>query len=343
MRVAALVVAGLVGCSQPHPKPTNGSGAPTGAPVTGTVGSGTASGTGTAYDPQCADAIVSTLPEDGAQNAYYRLRPSVILTDPPTGDEVLALRDAAGALPGATSIEGNRLVFTPDLPLEPLTDYTAGLADCPPSEFSFRTSATGAPIDPATAVGTTYAVDLASGTWLQPPGVGGLLAGYLAVDVLVGVLEADADTLTVIGGVSIEGGSAQDPCSETVTFPPSDFSENPYFALGPQDLSMQVMGARLDLIAVEISGAFHPEFVGIQGASLVGAMDTRGLAPLLAPTGTYGDVCALLVTFGVTCTACPDGLPYCVTAEVEDLQVPAVAGPLVPRTADDIANDPSCP
>lgn len=342
MRVLLLAMLATVGCSKPHPEPTTSPGTPSGEPSSG-LPAGTAGGTGTPFDPYCADKIVSTVPTAGDQTMYYLGDVSFLFSIAPYGTEEIVLTGPGGPVPGVTSIDGNQVVFDPDDGLEPMTQYTAVLADCPPSEFGFRTSPTGDPIDPVLAIGTTYAVDIASGTWIQPTGVGGLLAGYLAVDILVGVLDADPVTLTMIGGVSEAGSSSQDLCAETVSFPPADFGENPYFELGPQDLSMQVMGAQLNLFDVHLSGAFRPDFLGIQGASLVGSMDTRGLVELVVPGGTPGDVCALLTTFAVPCVACPDGLPYCVAAEVEDLQVPASPGPLIPRTADDILNDPGCP
>ena len=346
MRTAIWALVLAVGCSQPDPK-TNGNttttGIPTGGTPAGTTPGGTPGGT-TTFDPACADVVVATWPENGRLNAFYRTTIEFFLNPAPTGSEVLIVADNGVPVPGSTVHHSDRVEFVPDDPLNANTTYSVELQDCPPSVVTWSTSPTGAPIDPTTAIGTVYAVDLDSGRWIEPPGVGSLLTGYLTVDVMVGIEDADASALTVLGGVSEEGTQNQDLCSETVMFPPADFTDNPYFELGPSDIAIGVLGTSIDMYDLFLSGAFRPDFTGMEGATLEGQLDTRGLVPLVDPFGPPDAVCTLLVTFGVTCGPCVSGVgDYCVDAVVDDLAVPQVAGPLIERTATDILNDVNCP
>ena len=334
----------VTGCSKQEPAQntttTTGSTA-SGVPTNTT---GTPGGTLPTYTPDCADGVSGRWPADGAFNVYYRTSIEWTLSPLPAGDEVLLVTDGAGAsVPGVMHYEGELIEFTPDEPLAPSTTYFVALEDCPPSVSSFETSPTGDAVDPSTAIGTTYALDIQSGRWLQPSGVGSLLGAYLTVDVLTSVQDADQATIHVLGGVSEEGTSAQDLCSETVAFPIADFTQNPFFELGPADISIGVLGTSIQIYDLYLSGSLRSDLLGIEGAELEGILDTRGVVPLVDPYGPDDVVCQLMAGFGVTCQACPQGGDFCVPALVDDLIAPAVAGPLVERSSYDILLDPLCP
>ncbi|MEM6927890.1 MAG: hypothetical protein AAF602_13240, partial [Myxococcota bacterium] len=53
--------------------------------------------------------------------------------------------------------------------------------------------------------------------------------------------------------------------------------------------------------------------------------------------------CLTLGGFGVSCTSCADGQNLCVDLEIVDIPGQSEPTALVVRTAQDIANDPSCP
>lgn len=342
MRALALMLPlALAACSQPDPKDPGTT--PTGtAPGQPTPTTGTPGGT-VPTDPYCGERVTDTWPEAGRQNVYYRTAIEFWLDPAPEPTDALVLTANGSEVPGSTLVHPDRLEFVPDAPLAAATSYTVGLAGCPQSEIGWSTSLAGDPVDTVALVGTTYAVDIESGRWLEPVGIGALLAGSLTVDILVGVQQADATSIQVIGGVSEQGSTAQDLCVETADFPPADFGQNPYFEIGPQALSLTVMGADIEMSDLHLTGSFRPDFAGLEGATLEGTLDTRGLVDAIDPGGPDSAVCDLLLGLGVACGPCPDGTNLCVAAVVDDLVAPAVVGPLVPRTAYDIAGDPTCP
>ncbi len=340
MRSIAAVALLLAGCSQPEPKQTT---TPAGETVPTTT-TGTPGGTvsTTPYTPDCGDVVTATWPEDGRQNVYYRTDIEYVMSSI-VGDEVLVVREAGGEIPGTMSYAADRITFQPDAPLAPNTAYTVALESCPPSATAWLTSSAGAPVDSANLVGTNYVVNIDSGRWIEPAGAGALLGGNLTVDILIGVSDATPTTLSVLGGVTEELSANQDLCSETVAFPDASFASNPYFEIGPQDITIGILGSNLDIDDLHLSGAFRTDFSGIEGATMEGQMDTRGLVELLAPGQGDDAVCVILNTFGVACVTCNAGGDFCVDVVVEDLAVPATASVVVPRTAYDIANDPGCP
>ena len=69
------------------------------------------------------------------------------------------------------SVDGDTITFTPDAPLTSGGAYTATVDYCAgPATFDFTVSSLGAPLS-ADITGKTYAVDLASGNFVEPAGL----------------------------------------------------------------------------------------------------------------------------------------------------------------------------
>ena len=150
-----------------------------------------------------------------------------------------------------------------------------------------------------------------------------------------------------MGALGIEGASpaAQDTCEETIDFPTAaDFTDNPFFAVGPDTTTLSVEGLDVTIDDLLISGAFSPDGSYIAGATLAGAIDTRPLVGLIDPEGGENTICDLVATFGVACEACSDGSgDFCLTLLVNDISAEELPGTtLVSRSADDIAADATC-
>ncbi len=324
--------------------------------VTGTVtdtdptvtGGGT--DTTTTADPTdptgpCANTIAATWPVDGEAAAFYRNQVEFTLVVAEPG-ALVTVTGPDGRVPGSTAVDGARVVWTADSPLAPLTSYDATLDwSCPDAAIGFATSATGEHVSAGSLVGNVYALDVAAARFVSPPGIGELLAGLLTVDLLIEVTDASASEIVLLSGISEEGDPhAQDMCSETIEYAdPGDFTGNPYYEFGPEDLVFSASGLPLTMDAAIASGAFSPDGQSIEGGVLQGSIDTRPLAPLLGVQGDDG-VCSLLGGFGIACTPCAsgDGV-FCLDIEMRDLEAHVVGADVVKVTAQDVAEDPGCP
>jgi hypothetical protein len=309
---------------------------------------GTDTGGGTTDPTGCTNSISETFPADGTADAYYRTGVEFTLLTA-EADATIAVVDGAGAAVAGTSmVEGNVVMWMPSAPLAAATSYTATLSySCDDASISFTTSDVGAPIgDSSALVGNVYALPLTEGRFVEPPGVGEILSGLLTVGVLIEVTSADASSITMMGAVAAESDpNAQDLCTETIDFPTAaDFSENPYFQVGPDDTVISVAGISIAIDDLAISGAFSPSGDAIEGAALSGSIDTRPLVPLVAEGQGDDGVCNLVATFGIPCIECADGSgAYCLALKVDSMSADQVpGGDVVQRTADDVANDPTC-
>lgn len=272
----------------------------------------------------CDIAIASRVPEAGAAH-YYRAAIEWELEDPdPTATVVTDI-------PGAqtTSDDGRWVRWEPTSPLTPSSPYTATLEWCGGTDtVDFSTSTTGTAVaDPVALVGRTFALALGTGRAVSPPGLGEVLTDELTTQILVGVQAVSTAEIDLVGAISTEFSNPpeQNYCNANVDFAAVDWAEAPYFAVGPADVTLQVAGAVIDVFGLEVSGAFTPDGLAIDGATFRGLLDTRPLAPLMSDTGSLDAICELAINFGTACEVCPsDGETYCI-----DLRVDQLVGELV--------------
>lgn len=316
---------------------------------TGAVGEASAEPSG--EDQGCGVTIEETNPADGASDFYYRGTLAFELSDDDDSASI-SLEGADGtAVDGTSSVDGDMVYFAPSAPLAAATSYVANLTYCgaeEPVSVGFSTSELGTVAeDVSVFVEKTYAVDLSSGKFVEPAGVGDLIGGLIDVNILVGVTASTETSMDLIGAISESASTDQDLCTETLSIPPADFSQNPYFEIDASaGIEISVSGVDVGLDSLFIAGTFAADGSKFDGAVVEAELDVRKLAPLLADliqSEDPAEACNLLLGFGVTCEECSsDTEPYCIGLVVEDLAAPSTGTPLVAKTADDIAADTTC-
>ncbi|TNE90215.1 MAG: hypothetical protein EP330_09150 [Deltaproteobacteria bacterium] len=295
-------------------------------------------------DPCDINSVEETFPANGA-TAYYRTTIEATLDDADTA----ATLEVEGVT-GTTEIIEERVVFTPDSPLDSSTTYTATVnytgedGNMCPVEFSFTTSEVGSSIDATGLTGNTYNLDLASGRFVEPAGVGSLLGEYLdGTTLFLNVASASATEIQMVGALGDDAGTAQDVCSPTIDFPPADFSGNPYFEVNAegQTTTISVEGIDIQIEDLIVSGAFAPDGTYIAGGVLAGRIDTRPLVDLVEEGGAEDAICELAAGIGVECEDCGGGEIFCLSLYVDNLSavqenvsVEAQSDPCVNHAAD---------
>lgn len=287
----------------------------------------------------------ATFPATGETDAYYRTTVEFGFVEEESA-ATITLADSAGADVAGTNevVGGTHVVFTPSAPLTAGETYSATLNwSCPAVTSTFTVGAAGAPVGGgAGLVGNTYSLDIASGRFIEPPGVGDILETFLTFELYLGVEAAGASDLTFMGALANADGT-QDMCTESITFPvPADFSQDPFFSVASDSLPVEVEGVAVTIDDLVLSGAFTPDGSAISGGVLAGSIDTRTLMDVLEMT-TEGGVCDLLATFLIDCEPCADGSVSCLSVYVDDMSADLVPGvTLVEVTAADIVANPTC-
>ncbi len=273
--------------------------------------------------------IDHTIPAEGA--SVFCVDADIVVTfTAAVASATITLEDELGnAVAGtnALSAADTVLTFDPDDPLIESTGYTAtidwdGMVS---SQLTFRTSGIGTLLtDPESAVeGMDYLLDLGNATVTQPSIMGSLLLAYFEdVELVIQITDVDdaAGTLRAFGG-SLDDGE-QDLCVPTMvlTHDPVGAWCNPFLEVGPAKLSFAVAGYLTEVIDARITAKVVQEGASIADGRLDGALDTRGLDPLVDPGGGVGATCTLVLSLGLNCGPCPDGAgPYCLPMSMEGI------------------------
>lgn len=297
----------------------------------------------TGTPPACSNSISAQFPDNGNTDVYYKTDVRFTLAEE-DATATIVMTDSAGAeVSGTTTVEGKIVTWSGD-DFAPLTTYTATLNyACGAPSVSWTTSDVGGPTE-VPIVDRVFALDLASGEWVRPAGVGDLLATQLGdTQIFVTPTETPAATITMTGAIGSQ--NTQDLCSPTIPFPPANWSD-PYFELESDLLPLVVAGLTIEIEDMSLSGAYAPDASRIQGASLRGSIDTRPLGEAFDLGTTDDAVCGLVNTFGVQCEACSDGSGnYCLTVWVDNIEADYVPGLVIQeRTQADIdADTVNCP
>ncbi|MBW1878455.1 MAG: Ig-like domain-containing protein, partial [Deltaproteobacteria bacterium] len=221
----------------------------------------------------CENAVLETYPVDGETGAYYRTSIEVKFDDFEDG-ATFTVTDAGGTeVTGTQTWVGDRLILEPASPLAAQTTYTTSIDfSCGTPSVSWTTSEVGGALGtPANLNGRSYLLDLASGRFVEPEGVGDFLGDYLDQIVLVGVDTASATEIQMLGALGYENTNDskiyQEPCIPSIDFPMADFIGNPFFNVGPEDTTLSVAGFEVDIQDLQVSGAFAPDGTYISGAT----------------------------------------------------------------------------
>lgn len=299
-----LAVLGLVGCS----------------------GADKDSGSGT-ETAKCETKVNKTIPATGASDFYYRGYVEFQLSE--ADDSAKVTSDVPGTQ--TMSDDGKTIYYTPSAPLEPDTSYTVTLTYCGGVvDLDFTTSSLGKEIEPSVLVGKTFALDSAKANIVEPAGVGAALSSLLTTKVLAGVVSADASKVQMIGAIATDGTTDQDYCNPSIPFPEADFTEAPYFKIGPADTTLSISGADILVQDLEITGTFASDASSFGGGTLKGTIDARDIAAALPDLGyDAAGLCDLIAGFGASCMACSDTQPYCLGLVADSIVADGVSGTLV--------------
>jgi hypothetical protein len=183
----------------------------------------------------------------------------------------------------------------------------------------------GDPVPVTVSVGDAWSIDLASANWVAPAGVGSIIGGALEEQPIIFV--------TAVSDTSLDMGASFAADAECVAFPSADFSTNPEFQIGPQDVNFEVSGYSIPITDLEIAGHFAEDAGSINDLSLAGQIDVRSIADLIGSLLGVTDpdeICGLLVSFGATCTGCTDGTTYCLDVDVQDIPNESSDAPICP-------------
>lgn len=289
----------------------------------------------------CTVTIDETIPVDGSVDAYYRGDIEFHLSDADTTASIDT------TIPGSMEVleDGKTIIWRISQPLDCQTFYEATLNYCGgAATIGFQTSDLGCAPSVDTFQGNTYALNLADARIVDPPGIGSVLTTYLTTQILMGVVSDEGTDLQMLGAVALEDSTNQDYCNPTIDFPVADFTDRPFFSIGPQDTTFEVAGYSIPIQGLNITGTFAPDGSYIGGATLAGTIDTRPLAPLLDDSGDEGAICELAVNFGAECEPCPsDGKSFCLTLYADQIYADQVSGELTEVLGSDCAGCESGP
>jgi hypothetical protein len=301
--------------------------------------------------------IFELVPAPDSSDFFFRDDLTVEFTAAPDS-ATLVLVDAAGAdVAGTTSwnASGSKMTFDPGSDLAPSSDYVATITwsptDFEPFVLSFSTDVYGSPVaDPSGLVGEVFSLDLAGATFIEPPGLGGVLGGLIdGVGVLFTLLpESDFAVgaqpgIQMMGALGVGEGQdiAQDACTATLDWTagedgvlgtlddtPASF-EDPFLRLGPADLNLTISGVSARLKEVNLVGVWHPDRRDFRGGEFEALIDTRGLDNLFEEGAEEGTICDLAAeTLGVDCVDCgaPNPGAFCLFGRAVDVSAERIDG-----------------
>jgi len=283
-------------------------------------------------DSTCGVEVRATYPSADSSDFYYRGFIEFQLSQP---DETAVL--SIDGVTGVSTLNSrmDTVYFTPDENLSPSTTYTATLDYCSGSpSIEFTTSPLGAALEGGVDITQqTYRLDLQSGRVVIPEGVGAVLQDYLDFQILIQPTSVENDTITMVGAMASEvDNNFQDYCDPTIDFPVADFSNAPYFQIGPQSTTIAVSDYSVTIENLLISGTISQDGTWFGGGSLAGEIDTRPLVPLLFEgEDDENAICDFILGFGVSCIPCygDESLPYCLEIEAIELEAEGTTGPSV--------------
>jgi hypothetical protein len=284
----------------------------------------------------CEIEIDETYPESGATDMYYRGDIVVELSDADSSATLYVMDSSGGTVDGALTNEDGVLTFSPSASLDGGASYTAVVEYCDTESLDvpFTTADLGSPVtSDVDLTVNTYAVNLGDGHFVEPAGVGDLIGSLLTNNVLISITAQAETSLEVRGGISEEGNTNQDYCSQSLEdFPSVDFTQNPYFEIPEGDVLLSVAGYDVPINAFSLSGTFSEDGSYFGGATVSGELDARDVGALLGDLiddTSPDEVCNLLLGFGVTCATCSsDGSPYCLNLIVDRLEAQGSSGAL---------------
>lgn len=276
----------------------------------------------TGPDDACAVGVIETRPVQGAVGVYYRDEIRVIFDDPGRASTI-QLASADGAFEPVQILWDDAELNATVEPLSPLdasTDYVLTVQTCPENdavEVAFTTSSFGAPmtVEPASLEEQSYHLALGDATYHEPGGLGPIIANYLDQPLLIGVVDANVDSMTLLGAQGrVDGTSGailQHGSRDTWYFGAADFRARPFFSAYASAVPLTYEDTEITFYNFTLEGTFSADGTAIGGCEVVGQIDTRNLGPLLQLGSDPSAACDYVAGVGLECIACPDGQDLC--------------------------------
>jgi len=171
-----------------------------------------------------------------------------------------------------------------------------------------------------------FHLDLASATFTEPPGIGSLLAIYLADVYLVAHVSSlvqgnnSADIFMAVTDLS-GGVFVQDLCDETISLSEGAFWNDPNLHVEFAEFPIAVDAYTCSIYDVEIGWTFAANGNALFDGVFEGEFDTRCLDPLIDPGAGEGAACDLLASLGIGCIPCSNsGEPFCLVMAAEAME-----------------------
>lgn len=257
-------------------------------------------------DPTCDTVVTSTDPVNGAMDHYYRDSLRFVLSEPDPTARVIT------DIVGTTSREdgGSTIVFDPEGPLSPSTEYTVGLDYCyGEPEIAFTTSHYGAPLDAnATLDGRAYSIAFASGVYTVGENAGELLNAVFTRPVLVQFEDAGGgfvDIIAAVGKADVQP-PEQDLCGRTITLRQVSINELPLLSGGVADFEFGAQDGVLRFASLLFEGTVASDATTLGGIRYEAVMGVAEIVGLLPEFGDLQSVCDLAENLGIPCSPCPN-------------------------------------
>ncbi|MEN0061229.1 MAG: putative metal-binding motif-containing protein [Myxococcota bacterium] len=296
-------------------------------------------------DPQVtANGIAVVVPTDGEFGVLPERDVAVELLVPDV-NATITVRDSTNtAVAGVTMGTGpGAAVFEPVMPWAAGETFTVEVAwscgDGGTAQTTFTAADFSSPVNEQDLLTRSYRLDLFSGLIVQPPGFGPVIKPLVGpAEFLLGATSAQPTELDLlIAGAAPLG---QDLCTETVSVPAVDFSNNPDFRFAASNVTFFAQGLPVDIENLDFEGIYESN-LGTVVAQMRGDFDTRNFS--VAVFGASDTACTLAAPLGATCVACADGGIGCIELEIENVIGTVELGALQERSAADISADPNCP
>jgi hypothetical protein len=276
----------------------------------------------------CTTSIVETIPYPDSTDVYYRSDIQFELSEEDPNANIVLTSDGE-VVSGNVRIDNQKIIFHPNTPLFPSTNYSASITYCgspEPVSISFLTSELGTDVQGGVFAldGRSYAVDLNFGQVIQPTGVGDFLQTLLENQFLFDVQTIMTDEAAVRMALSRPESIEQNFCVPTIEESLIvNLREIPYFTLYGDTIPIIIAEYQLHLYDFETSGTINEQATKFERMYTQGTMDLREILPIMQDFNinaeTVDEFSSYLSQLDVDIITCRDGEPYCMLIVVDSL------------------------